>query len=38
MLMKSIFKWFKEHLSRWIDLSINEPWYNKKKNNQEKRK
>ena len=36
--MKSIFKWFKEHLPKWLDLSNNEPWYNKKHNNQEKKK
>ena len=24
--MKKIFKWVKEHLPRWLDLSHHKPW------------
>jgi len=24
--MKKVFKWIKEHLPKWIDLSHDKPW------------
>ena len=29
--MKKIFKWVKEHLPRWFDISEPTPWYPPKK-------
>ena len=34
--MKKILHWIKEHLPRWFDLSHDEPWDIREKDNEDK--